>query len=236
MVDDLRGITPSRPSFSGSPTRGSYNGPTDFAAHEGTTVQLETGGTPLISSGPGQDIRSPFHSSESHILHQLSASVVFELCKLWFRKYHRFFPILHHPSFDQLLRRSEDLSFSIHGVVVQAIIAITLQHSEIIDGNLDERKRQQEQLAANVVVECIKQPCLQSIQALLILSILQYGEGKMMQSWNFLAMARRMGAHVGLSHTISDDRTPEMSPTALRRLPTFTNTTVQDEEKIRAYW
>jgi hypothetical protein len=27
-----------------------------------------------------------------------------------------------------------------------------------------------------------------------------------------------------------------MSPTALRRLPTFTNTTVEDEEKIRAYW
>jgi hypothetical protein len=121
-------------------------------------------------------------------------------------------------------------------LVVQAIIATTVPHSELLDGDTDQRKQWQEQLAAAVVIECIKRPSLQSIQALLILSILQYGGGKFVQSWSFLAMARRMGAHLGLADTVSEDCTPEMSPTALRRLPTFTNTTVEDEEKIRAYW
>ena len=122
------------------------------------------------------------------------------------------------------------------GLVVQAIVATTLQHSELLHEDVEQRREWQEQLAAATVAHSHKQPSLHSIQALLIVSILHYGEGKTFQSWSLLAIARRMGAYIGLSQTITDDRSPEMSPTALRRLATFTNTVVEDEEKIRAYW
>jgi hypothetical protein len=122
------------------------------------------------------------------------------------------------------------------GLVVQAIVATTLLHSEILHESIEQRREWQEHLAAATIIDCHKRPSLHSVQALLILSILQYGEGKTFQSWSLLAIARRMGAYIRLSQTITDDRSPEMSPTALRRLPTFTNTIVEDEEKIRAYW
>lgn len=121
-------------------------------------------------------------------------------------------------------------------LIVQAIVATTLQHSEASGATSDRRNQWQEQLADATVIDCLKQPSLRSVQALLILSIVQYGNGGTLQSWNYLAIASRISAHIGLYRTISDDMAPEMSPTALRRLPSFTNTTVEDEERLRAYW
>lgn len=174
--------------------------------------------------------------ADSHNLDPLSHQAVTELCRVWFEKYHRFFPILHQPSFTQLLTQTDNVASSRYGLVAQAIIAVTLQHSSLLVEDAIQRQQWQEQLCTAVVVDCIRTSSLQSIQALLVLSSLQYGEGKFMQSWNFLAMARRMGSHLSLSQPVNEDNTPGMSPTALRRLPTYTNTTVEDEEKIRAYW
>ena len=213
-----------------------------FPHHLSTSVEVGRG---IGFDARGEEaLRSPsnYDSRQSHVvsngsnLEPLSYPVVLELCKVWFRKYHRFFPVLHQPSVNQLLRTTNDYATSTRGLVMQAIVTITLQHSELLRGETLQRRQWQEQLGATLVIECIKTPSLQSVQALLILSILQYGEGRSMQSWNFLAMARRMSAHIGLAQTTNDDTAPAMSPTALRRLPTFTNTTVEDEERLRAYW
>ena len=193
-------------------------------------------GLPAGASTPNYDPRQSDVVTGTSSLEPLSYLVVLELCKVWFHKYHRFFPILHQPSINQLLQKTNGYATSAHGLVIQAVAAITLQQSELLSGDKVQRRQWQEQLGANVLIECIKTPSLQAIQALLILSILQYGEGKSMQSWNYLAVARRMGAHIGLSHTVNEESTPAMSPTALRRLPTFTNTTVENEERLRAYW
>ena len=129
--------------------------------------------------------------SDSHHSDPFSFPVVSELCNIWFQKYHRWFPILHQPSFSHVLGTSGNTTDADYGLALQAIVAITLQHSQLLPTDVTQRRTWQEQLGASIVIECVKTASLQAVQALLILSVLQYGEGRSMQSWNLLAVARR---------------------------------------------
>ena len=120
-----------------------------------------------------------------------SYAVTAELCCLWFQKYHRWFPILHQPSFLPLLETATSESDSDYKLVSQAIVAVTVQHSQLLPADRTGRKQWQYNLSNEVATACMNKPCLQAIQALLILSTWHYGEGRLMQSWSLLAISRR---------------------------------------------
>ncbi|KAK5691998.1 hypothetical protein LTR97_011169 [Elasticomyces elasticus] len=195
VASTTQGHTPAGPSSSSAPI------------HDGQQQPLPT---PALSNS------LPLAPKQVTFLDLQSYSIISEACEIWFRKYHRWFPILHQPSFIALVLESGDLGISSgYGPVVQAIVAITLQHLK--PEQIGDKLRQdwQDQISASVVTTAVNVPTLNSIQALLIL----------------------IGDHLGLRHfLLNNNGLAATSPTALRRLPQFVNTIVEQEEKIRAYW
>ena len=79
------------------------------------------------------------------VLDHLPDSAVFELCKYWFQRYHRWFPILHQHSFTQELNNPGNDTFR-NSLVVRAIVAITLQHSPLSNLNSGRLEELQDRL------------------------------------------------------------------------------------------
>lgn len=213
--------------FHPSPVSGSHI----FTSMEGPSTNASHGTTNTVSAEDRSLVNGEMHNDP------LAYPVVRELCKVWFQRYHRWFPILHQSTFMQVLESPQLARVSDHWLVVQAIIASTITHSQLLTSGSMEREQSQSQLVSSVTISCMSTPSVQSVQALLILSVLHYGEGRLLQSWNILAMARRAGAHLGLSNPVGRNARPTASsPPALRRLVDFTNTTVAHEQNVRAYW
>ncbi|EME78984.1 uncharacterized protein MYCFIDRAFT_79880 [Pseudocercospora fijiensis CIRAD86] len=159
-----------------------------------------------------------------------------EAIEVWFRECHPWFPILHQPSFVRIVEQPDIVVPRERELVVLAITLATA--GRLRDTSLDQARAQQwrHELMASVLTRAVAHASLDSIHALLILSTLSYGEGRLMEAWNLLAIGRRIGAHLSLD--IMTDQTAPMAttPTALRRLPKHTNLVIAHEEKIRAFW
>lgn len=122
----------------------------------------------------------------------LSVSILEELCSAWFDKYHSWFPILHRPSLLEVLQTSPILSSTVHYIVFKAIAAVTIPHSYHSDSLTNEQRRLlSDDLRGQVVMEAISQLSLQSLQAVLILTIRDYGAGRLSEFWNLIALAKR---------------------------------------------
>jgi hypothetical protein len=121
----------------------------------------------------------------------LPDSVCAELCAIWFLKYHPWFPILHPPSWGHIFHSPQPVHLSKRWIVVQAIMAVTLQQSAILTALPKQRRHMQSQLESEIIMVAMSRPTIESLQALLILSNLSYGGGKIFQSWSLFAMCRR---------------------------------------------
>lgn len=121
----------------------------------------------------------------------ISSELVTELCTTWFASYHPWFPILHQPSLLEALQLSHNVESSSRYLVIKAILAVTVQHSQSYSSNAEARREYSEVLREAVIMEAMSHLSLQSIQALLILSNLDYGAGKMNQFWNLLSLCKR---------------------------------------------
>jgi hypothetical protein len=122
----------------------------------------------------------------------LSVTILEELCSAWFDKYHAWFPILHRPSLLEVLQTSPILSSTVHYIVFKAIAAVTIPHSYHSDSLTNEQRRLlSDDLRGQVVMEAISQLSLQSLQAVLILTIRDYGAGRLSEFWNLIALAKR---------------------------------------------
>jgi hypothetical protein len=121
----------------------------------------------------------------------LSPQVVSELCKIWFERYHPWFPILHQPSLIEAIQSSPDPKSSSRSLVLQAIVAVTIGHSQVLPSTVSQRQQCSAQFSQSVWATATGNPSLDSVQALLILSTLNYGEGDILKSWNLLAICRR---------------------------------------------
>lgn len=168
----------------------------------------------------------------------LSPSILDELCSAWFAKYHSWFPILHQPSLLEVLQQSPVLSSTVHYIVFKSIAAVTIPHSYHSDSlTNDQRKTLSDDLRGQVVMEAISQLSLQSLQAVLILSIRDWGTGRLSEFWNLVALAKRMGTQLGLRDLVANhcDTYNQMSNLPPRMLP-MPHSLVNREERIRAYW
>lgn len=78
---------------------------------------------------------------------------------------------------------------------------------------------------------------LQSLQALLIITTIDYGAGKLSEFWNLVALCKRMATQLGLREiVINNCESRDQVPTFPHRMLSFPTTLIEQEERIRAYW
>ena len=155
--------------------------------------------TPLASPGSGNTITTPspasHHSAPAAVseLEELSQLTLRGLCDTWFERYHPWFPILHRLSLLETLDNSMDsLSESPLYIVFKAISAVTLPCWALTNTlNREQREQLSSHFRGQVIMEALGSLSLQSLQALLIITILDYGAGKLSEFWNLVATCKR---------------------------------------------
>ncbi|KAF2656749.1 hypothetical protein K491DRAFT_691794 [Lophiostoma macrostomum CBS 122681] len=168
----------------------------------------------------------------------LAKGVIDELCTTWFQKYHAWFPILHQPSLLEVLQTSSDLSTTMYSIVFRAIAVVAIPHwGQTAALTSEQRHKLSDDLRGQIVMESISHLSLQSLQAVLMLTIRDWGLGRLIEFWNLVALAKRMGTQLGLRDLVANhcDNYNQLSSLPPRMLP-LPNSLVNKEEKIRAYW
>jgi len=112
-------------------------------------------------------------------------------CHIWFEKYHPWFPLLHQQTLSQCLDNCIDIASTGRSLVLQAIAAATLESIDGISTTPEDSRDRGTMLKNATVLAALNAPCLDSIQALLVLSMLQYGNGRTAEAGNLLAMCRK---------------------------------------------
>ncbi|KAI9736206.1 MAG: hypothetical protein M1834_001091 [Cirrosporium novae-zelandiae] len=203
--------------------------PTDPSHHSNESEQHDT-----LNTTPNSMEATP---EDPVVFDPLSSTVISELCGAWFKVYHPWFPILHQPSMREALETSPNIEYSSRYLVIKAIVAVTIHHCQSCPSTAEQRQQWSATLRNTVVMESMSQVSLQSVQALLILSNLDYGEGNTSRFWNLLALCKRMNTHLGLCElaTNQGSNINHTSTVPPRMLP-LPNTIIDREERVRAYW
>ncbi|KAH8655357.1 hypothetical protein BX600DRAFT_515185 [Xylariales sp. PMI_506] len=78
---------------------------------------------------------------------------------------------------------------------------------------------------------------LRSIQAVLIISVLDFGSGKLTDFWSMIAICKRIGAQLCLRELVNESRAiPSSTDTSISSASLETHVNTSPEEHIRAYW
>lgn len=180
-LDNSRGLD-RNPTwrFGPSPTSVPLSSTTDLSGRSGPESFLSTSAIMVdsINSGRGN----------------LTSSILAELVNTWFSDYHCWIPILHKVSLLKIMRSSAHLVDSPLNILFKAITAVTITcRRETKIGGLSDRDRQRLSLnfRGQVVSEAMGHLSLQSLQALIIISILDYGSGNFSEFWNVIAICKR---------------------------------------------
>jgi hypothetical protein len=116
-----------------------------------------------------------------------------ELCKHWFEKYHPWHPILHQPSVEEYLWPRDSDQGEPHRLVLRAITALILP-SWYPDATLGlaERLSWSRSLRRDILLRALGELSFHGLQAMLILSVLDYGLGNMSEFWNTIGICHRL--------------------------------------------
>lgn len=122
----------------------------------------------------------------------LPPTSLYELCNAWFERYHPWFPILYKLSVLGVLQDEASLHTSPLFIVIKAIVAVTIPHwCSSNPLSQEERKQLSEQFREQVILQSISNLSLQSLQAVLIVTNIDYGAGKLSEFWNLVALCKR---------------------------------------------
>jgi hypothetical protein len=155
--------------------------------------------TPQASPSDSNAIATPspasHHSTAATLseLEGLSQLTLRGLCDTWFERYHPWFPILHRLSLLEALDNDmPSLSDSPLYIVFKAISAVTLPCWALTNTlNREQREQLSSHFRGQVIMQALGDLSLQSLQALLIITILDYGAGKLSEFWNLVATCKR---------------------------------------------
>lgn len=129
-----------------------------------------------MQTGPPLTEPPPRHSIEC---------LNYELQVLWLQKYHSWFPILHHTSISSAFSDRQRQQC----LVQKAIMAVTVW--DVLGMPWERRQSNSHSLRQEVILGSMEYLNLRSIQSLLILSILFWGEGKWSEYGSVIAMCKR---------------------------------------------
>lgn len=163
---------------------GSYLGSQSISGPSGT------GHYSLASQSPQGD-STQGAASKMSVQDLLKLPEIAKSCHVWFEKYHPWFPLLHRQTLSQCLDNFIDIASTGRPLVLQAIAATTLESVDGVNTTPKDSHDQGSALKNATVLAALNAPCLDSIQALLILSMLQYGNGCTAEAGNLLAMCRK---------------------------------------------
>ena len=114
----------------------------------------------------------------------LIPELVNRVLHFWYKKYQPWFPILHATSFDKI-RDPADLQYDLVRKALTTVVLLDLQNL------LPQERHLAEQSRDYVMQHAPAHSSLQSVQALLIVSIHFFTAGQMTQYWSIMAICRR---------------------------------------------
>lgn len=129
----------------------------------------------------------------------LPHAYIYTLADLWFKETQSWLPILSRNSVQAALDALPDPLTHIDDVVLKAVIALQIAYSsQAIGFGYRGRHRLSQYLRSQVVNEAFSNPSLSSLQALLIIAILDYGSDNIPSTFSLLAVCRRMCENIGV--------------------------------------
>ncbi|KAK6385880.1 hypothetical protein LTS17_001452 [Exophiala oligosperma] len=178
--------------------------PTPDATHMTPTLasQLPPFASPAVSIPSTIQHQLYKHSDSDAAVADLSTfphEYMHTLVDLWFKESQPWVPIL---SRNYIQAALEDLPHPltyIPDVVLKAVIALQVNYSsQAICLGYHGRLRLSQYLRSQVINEAFSKPSLTSLQALLIIAILDYGSDNIPSTFSLLSVCRRMCENIGL--------------------------------------
>lgn len=121
------------------------------------------------------------------------------LADLWFKEDHNWLPILDHDHIRQSLAELPFPVDHIPDIVLRAIMALKIAYSsQAISLGYKGRERLSQHLRAEVLAEAMATPSLNSIRAMFIIAMLDFGSDNIPSTFNIMSMCRRTGEHIGI--------------------------------------
>lgn len=135
------------------------------------------------------------------------------LVDLWFKECQPWFPILKRSKLEQSLQQLTVPVERIDDIVLRALVALSFSHSSaaIVYG-YKGRRQVSTHLRAEVLVEAMAEVSLDSLQALLIIAILDYGNDDIPSTWSLLSVCRRLCEQLGLFRRLLTQMQDNNSP------------------------
>ncbi|KIX05509.1 uncharacterized protein Z518_06381 [Rhinocladiella mackenziei CBS 650.93] len=132
-------------------------------------------------------------------LMSLPHGYMYTLADLWFKETQPWLPILGRQHIQMALEVLPMPLSHIDDVVLKAVIALEIAYSsQAIGLGYHGRHRLSRHLRSQVVDEAFSKPSLNSLQALLIIAILDYGADNIPSTFSLLSVCRRMCENIGL--------------------------------------
>ncbi|RMJ18036.1 hypothetical protein CDV36_002342, partial [Fusarium kuroshium] len=158
-------------------------------------------------------------------------------CGIWFDRYHSWFPILHQPTILGLCEDDSSQLGSPASLILDAIAVVIISTQQaLVDTDLD-RDEFCRFLTDEIILAAIHDMSFRKLQALLILTMAEYGSGRMIDFWNLISLCKRISTQLGLRDLVAYSAMnfgfPSVLPPRMLQIPT---TAVEREEKIRAFW
>lgn len=131
-------------------------------------------------------------------LKTLTPTFLHDLAGLWFKETQPWFPILNWQHIQAALDTLPNPINRIDDIVLRAVIALTVAYSsQAITLGYHGRRRLSLHLRSEVLVEALAKPTSTSLQALLIIAILDWGSDDMSSTFSLLSVCRRICEQIG---------------------------------------
>lgn len=131
-------------------------------------------------------------SNAAPVFDPIAPENIVRLCTHWFDEFQSWFPILHQPTMLKDLQSHQGPSSAAPSIVFKAMAAMILPHWDIAGaGTSRQRYEMSLDLRSQVLTEAMGGLSLRSLQAVLILVILDWGSGRLSEAWNLMALGKR---------------------------------------------
>ena len=167
-----------------------------------------------VQTDSGSNASRPF-TNPVEDLASLPLPLIHHLVETWFKDCQPWAPIIRRTDIQQGLQNLTWPVRNIDSVVLRAVLAIaTPFSSQLINFGYEGRRRLSEYLRAQVLSEALSVVSLSSLQALLIICILDYGFDNISSSWSLLSVCRRLCEQLGL-FAVLQTQLEQQTPTSI---------------------
>ena len=137
-------------------------------------------------------------------LESLPLPLLHNLVQVWFKQLQPWCPILQPTRLQASLDSLQAPVSYVDDLVLRSVLALTISfYSQAIGLGYSGRQRLSSYLRAEVLAEAIAQASVSSLQALLIVAVMDYGYDEVPSAWAILSVCRRLCEQLGLFRRLS---------------------------------